>query len=55
MPTFKIPFMTTKISDAGRGSAGSLATGRKPVPTDRPNYCITERGFEESNISVEPE
>jgi hypothetical protein len=47
--------MTTEISNAGRGSEGSLATRRKPVPTDRPSYRRTEGGFEESHIPAEPE
>jgi hypothetical protein len=38
--------MTTQISNVGRGSKGSLATGRKLVSTDRPNYRRTEGGFE---------
>jgi hypothetical protein len=45
-PTIKISIVTTKISDPGRGSAGSLATGRKPVPANRPSYRRTEGGFE---------
>jgi hypothetical protein len=45
-PTLKISFTTTKILDEGRGSVGSLTTGRKLVPIDRPNYLRTERGFE---------
>jgi hypothetical protein len=53
-PTLKIPFTTKKISNVGRGSAGSLATGRKPVPIDRPNYQRTEGVFEESHVSAEP-
>jgi hypothetical protein len=28
--------MTTEVSDAGRGSAGSLAIGRESVPIDGP-------------------
>jgi hypothetical protein len=47
--------MTTEVSDTSRGSAGSLATGREPVPADGPNYRRIEGGFEESNISAEPE
>jgi hypothetical protein len=47
--------MTTEVSDVGRGSVGSLATGRESVPADGPNYRRTEGGFEESNISAEPE
>jgi hypothetical protein len=27
-PTLKIPITTTKVSDAGKGSTGSLAIGR---------------------------
>jgi hypothetical protein len=34
----KIPIATIEISDTGRGSAGSPATGRKPVPANGPNY-----------------
>jgi hypothetical protein len=42
--------MTIEISDTGRGSTRSLATGRKLVPIDRTNYQGIEGGFEESNI-----
>jgi hypothetical protein len=37
-PTLKISLTTTKISYTDRGSAGSLATGREPIPIDGPNY-----------------
>jgi hypothetical protein len=37
-PTYEISLTTTKFSDVGRGSASSLATGREPIPADRPNY-----------------
>jgi hypothetical protein len=47
--------VTTEVPDAGRGSAGSLATGREPVSADRPSYRRVEGGFEEFNISAEPE
>jgi hypothetical protein len=53
--TLKISIATTKVSDAGRGSAGSPTTGRKPVSTDRPNHRGTEGGFEELNVSAKPE
>jgi hypothetical protein len=47
--------VTTKVSDIGRGSAGSPATGRKPVSTDRSNYRRTKGGFEELNVPTQPE
>ena len=53
--TLKIPFTTTEISDADRGFVGNLATRRKPIPTNKPNYRRIEGGFEESNISTELE
>jgi hypothetical protein len=37
-PIPKISLTIDEVSDVVRGSAGSLATGREPVPTDRPNY-----------------
>jgi hypothetical protein len=37
--------MTIKVSDAGRGSLGSLAAGRESLPTDEPNYRRIEGGF----------
>jgi len=46
--------MTKKVSDAGRGSVGSLVTGRESVPTDGHGYQINEGGYEELNISAEP-
>jgi hypothetical protein len=54
-PTIKISLTTTKISNAGRGSTGILATGREPIPTNEPCYRGIEEGFEEFNILVEPE
>jgi hypothetical protein len=54
-PTLKISITTTEVSDAGRGSAGSLAIGRESVPADGPDYRRTEGGSEELNISAEPE
>jgi hypothetical protein len=54
-PTLKISITTTKFSDVGRGSAGSLAIGRESIPTDGPGYRRTERGSKELNISAEPE
>jgi hypothetical protein len=53
--TLKISFTTIQVSDAGRGSSGSLANGREPVLADGPSYQRTERGFEEFNISTEQE
>jgi len=38
LPHLKYPFTTTKILDAGRGSAGNPTTGRKPVSADRSNH-----------------
>jgi hypothetical protein len=52
-PTLKIPFTIKKNSDVGKGSVGSLATGREPVIADRSSDRGIEGGFEESNISVE--
>jgi hypothetical protein len=49
-PTLKISIATTEVLDASRGSAGSLATRRKPVPADRPSYQITEGGSEKINV-----
>jgi hypothetical protein len=37
-PTLKISLTTTEVSDAGRGSACNLATGREPIPANGPNY-----------------
>ena len=54
-PTLKISFTTTEVSDTGRGSAGSLATGREPIPAYIPIYRRIEGGFEESNILAKPE
>jgi hypothetical protein len=54
-PTLKISTATTKVSDAGRGSAGSPATGRKPVSVDRSSYRRTKGGFEELNVPTQPE
>jgi hypothetical protein len=54
-PTPKISLTTVEVSDADRGSTGSLAAGREPVPVDRPNYQRIEGGFEEPNILVELE
>jgi hypothetical protein len=54
-PTLKISLTTIEISNIGRGSAGSLATRREPIPTDGPHYRGIEGGFEEFNISTEPE
>jgi hypothetical protein len=54
-PTLKISLTKTKVSDSRRGSEGSLATGREPIPIDGPNYRITKGGFEEFNILVEQE
>jgi hypothetical protein len=47
--------MTTKVSDVGRGSGGSLTIGGEPIPIDGPKYRRVEGGFEELNILVEPE
>jgi hypothetical protein len=47
--------MTTKVSDVGGGSVGSLAIGRESVPADGPDYRRIEGGYEEPNISTEPE
>jgi hypothetical protein len=54
-PTLKISLTTIEVSDAHRGSVGSLIIGRKPVPTNRPSYRRAEGGFEEFNISAESE
>jgi hypothetical protein len=53
--TLKISLTTTEVSDASRGSIGSLTIGREPVPADEPSYQRAEGGFEELNISAEPE
>ena len=37
-PTLKISITTTKVLDAGRGSAGSLAIRRESVLADKPDY-----------------
>jgi hypothetical protein len=53
--TLKISITKIEVPDTGRGYACNLATGIKPVQENRPNYRRTEGGFEEINISVEPE
>ena len=53
--TLKISTATTKFSDAGRGSVGRPATGRKPISADRSGYQRTKGGFEEINIPTQPE
>jgi hypothetical protein len=50
--TLEIPIKTTEVPNSGRGSAGSLTTGREPVSEDRSNNRGVEGGFEESNIST---
>jgi hypothetical protein len=52
--TLKIPITTTKVPDIGRGSAGSPATGRKPISVDRSNHRRDKGGFEELNIPTKP-
>jgi hypothetical protein len=46
--------MTTEVLETSRGFTGSLAIGRESVLADIPDYRITERGYEEINISAEP-
>jgi hypothetical protein len=41
----KIPIVKTKVLDTGRGSAGSLATRRKPISKDGSNHRRAEGGF----------
>jgi hypothetical protein len=47
--------VTTKVLDAGRGSARNPTTRRKPVSADGPSHQGTKGGFEELNISSKPE
>jgi hypothetical protein len=47
--------VTTKVSETGRGSARSPATGRKPISVDRSIHRRTKGGFEELNIPAKPE
>jgi hypothetical protein len=54
-PTLKISITTTEVSDADRGSIGSLSIGRELVPADGPGYRRTEGRFEEINILAKPE
>jgi hypothetical protein len=42
--TLEISTATTKVSDAGRGSADSPATGRKSISEDRSNHRGDEGG-----------
>jgi hypothetical protein len=53
--TLKIPIVVTEFPDAGRGSTGSHATGRKLVSTDIPSYQRTEGGYKELNVLAKPE
>jgi hypothetical protein len=47
--------MTKEVSETSRGFTDSLAIARESVSADGPDYRRNERGFEEINISTEPE
>jgi hypothetical protein len=48
--TLKISIATTKVSDTGKCSVGSLVTRRKPISKDRSSHRRVEGGYEELNI-----
>jgi hypothetical protein len=55
LPHLKYTFETTKFSNSGRGSVGSLTTRRESIPEDRSINRGVEGGSKEFNISIEPE